>query len=309
VTENNGNKAAAAAKDADGSAPVKYQLVIVTGLSGAGKSAALHSFEDIGYQAVDNLPLAMLDALLDQAALKEEPAPIAVGIDSRTMHFSPELFAETMRRVRTRPEIQLHVLFMDASDDVLMKRFSETRRPHPLGEGQLLRLAITQERKMMTAVRENIDGILDTSARTSSETRSILRRRFAGDKGPQLVVTYMSFGFAHGVPRDADLVFDVRFLRNPHYVDELRPLTGRDKGVANYVRADEGFDKFIAKLEDMISFLLPRYRDEGKAYVTIACGCTGGRHRSVAVIEALAGMGAIEDMTVNLYHRDLDRER
>ncbi|MBL4790656.1 MAG: RNase adapter RapZ [Kordiimonadaceae bacterium] len=310
MTENQGDNAVKAKNVADRSAPVKkYQLVIVTGLSGAGKSAALHSFEDIGYQAVDNLPLAMLGALLDQAACKDDPAPIAVGIDSRTMHFSPEHFAQVMQQVRSRPEIQLHVLFMDASDDVLMKRFSETRRPHPLGEGQLLRLAITQERQMMVAVRENIDGILDTSARTSIETRSILRRRFAGDKGPQLVVTYMSFGFAHGVPRDADLVFDVRFLRNPHYVDELQPLTGRDKGVANYVRADEGFDKFLAKLEDMISFLLPRYRDEGKAYVTIACGCTGGRHRSVAVTEALAGMGAIEDMTVNLYHRDLDRER
>jgi len=186
-----------------------------------------------------------------------------------------------------------------------MKRFSETRRPHPLGERQLLRAAIKQERDVMAVVRENIDGILDTSARTGAETRRIIRRRFAGDHMPKLIVTFMSFGFANGVPRDADLVFDVRFLRNPHYEDELKKLTGREEVVANYVRADEGFDKFVIKLEDLLGFLLPRYRDEGKSYLTIAFGCTGGRHRSVAVAEAIAGQSAVDGMAVNLYHREL----
>jgi len=283
----------------------RRQLVVVTGLSGAGKSAALHSFEDIGYQAVDNLPLNMLEQLLDEAAQGGGQVPIAVGIDSRTLHFSPIHFAQTMEQVRSRAEIQLHVLFMDASDDILMKRFSETRRPHPLGEGQLLRAAIKQEREVMSVVREHIDGILDTSARTSAETRKIVRRRFAGGHTPQLIVTFMSFGFAHGVPRDADMVLDVRFLRNPHYIDGLKEKTGREEDVANYVRADAGFDKFVAMVEDLLVFLLPRYRDEGKSYLTIAFGCTGGQHRSVAIAEAIAGNTAVDGMAVNLYHREL----
>ena len=297
VTESNANKSTTATE--------QRQLVIVTGLSGAGKSAALHAFEDIGYQAVDNLPLNMLGQLLDEAAGGGGRDPIAVGIDSRTLHFSPLHFAETVETVRRRTEIQLHVLFMDASDDILMKRFSETRRPHPLGEGRLLRAAIKQERDVMSVVRENIDGILDTSARTSAETRKIVRRRFAGGHTPQLIVTFMSFGFAHGVPRDADMVLDVRFLRNPHYIEALKEKTGREEMVANYVRADEGFDKFVAMVEGLLVFLLPRYRDEGKSYLTIAFGCTGGQHRSVAVAEAIAGNTAVDGMAVNLYHREL----
>jgi len=283
----------------------KRQLVIVTGLSGAGKSAVLHSFEDLGYQAVDNLPLTMVVSLLDDSNSKGETGPVAVGIDSRTLHFSPDLFAETVTHLRTRGDIKLHVLFMDASDDELMKRFSETRRPHPLGDVQLLRAAIKQERDIMTAVRQHIDGIVDTTTRTATETRRIIRRRFAADMQPRLIVTFMSFGFAHGVPRDADMVLDVRFLRNPHYIDDLRPLTGRDKKVANYVRADTGFGEFSNKVEDLLSFLLPRYRDEGKSYLTVAFGCTGGRHRSVATAETLAGCEALSDMAVNLYHREL----
>lgn len=288
--------------------PERRQLVIVTGLSGAGKSAALHSFEDIGYQAVDNLPLGLVENLLDEVVDGRKNVPIAVGIDSRTLQFSPQLFAETVAKIRRRSEVQLHVLFMDASDEVLMKRFSETRRPHPLGERQLLRAAIKQEREVMSIVRGNIDGILDTSARTSAETRRIIRRRFAGGATPRLIVTFMSFGFSNGVPRDADLVMDVRFLRNPHYVEDLKEHTGREEAVANYVRADEGFDKFVTKMEDMLAFLLPRYRDEGKSYLTIAFGCTGGRHRSVAVAEAIAGRSAVDGMAVNLYHRELASE-
>ncbi|MCK0069256.1 RNase adapter RapZ [Kordiimonas laminariae] len=283
----------------------KRQLVIVTGLSGAGKSAALHAFEDIGFQAIDNLPLTMVSRLVSDAVTDTEEGSIAIGIDSRTMHFSPEDFVRTIKQLRTREDVYLHVLFMDASDEVLMKRFSETRRPHPLGEGQLLRAAIKQEREMMVVVRDHIDGILDTSARTGAETRRIIRRRFTGDNQPKLIVTFMSFGFSNGVPRDADLVLDVRFLRNPHYVEELRPFTGRDKKVSNYVRADEGFAPFLNKVEDLFDFLLPRYKDEGKSYLTIAFGCTGGRHRSVATAEALAARATGDNMAVNLYHREL----
>lgn len=281
-----------------------WQLVIVTGLSGAGKSAALHAFEDIGFQAVDNLPLTMLEALVDDQTLSASIKPLAIGIDSRTLNFSPDLFVEVQARLRQRKNIRLHILFMDASDDVLTKRFSETRRPHPLGEGQLLRAAIQNERDMMTIVRQHIDGILDTSTRTSAETRRIIRRRFAKE-ADDLIVTFMSFGFAHGAPRDADIVFDVRFMRNPHYVPELKSLTGRDDAVSNYVRADDAFTPFVEKVRDLLSFLMPRYQSEGKAYLTIAFGCTGGQHRSVATAEAVAGQMAVDGLAVNLYHREL----
>lgn len=282
----------------------KRQLVIVTGLSGAGKSAALHAFEDIGFQAVDNLPLTMVEALIDDQNLESLDRPVVIGIDSRTLHFSPDLFVEVQKRLRARQDLRLHVLFMDASDDVLTTRFSETRRPHPLGDRQLLRAAIKQERDMMTVVRQNIDGILDTSARSGAETRRIIRRRFAKESD-DLIVTFMSFGFAHGAPRDADIVLDVRFLRNPHYVPELTKLTGRDDAVSNYVRADDAFPPFLEKVHGLLSFLLPRYQAEGKAYLTIAFGCTGGQHRSVATAEAVAGQMAIDGLAVNLYHREL----
>ncbi len=284
----------------------KLQLVIVTGLSGAGKSAALHAFEDIGFQAVDNLPLTMIESLVDNLDISGETKPVVIGVDSRTLHFSPDLFVEVQQRLRSRDDIRLHILFMDASDDVLTQRFSETRRPHPLGDRQLLRAAIQQERDLMTVVREHIDGILDTSARTSAETRRIVRRRFAKESD-DLIVTFMSFGFAHGAPRDADLVFDVRFLRNPHYIPELKPLTGRDEVVSNYVRADDAFTPFVEKVRDLLSFLMPRYKAEGKAYLTIAFGCTGGQHRSVATAEAVAGQMSVDGLAVNLYHRELPK--
>ncbi|MBL4836769.1 MAG: RNase adapter RapZ [Kordiimonadaceae bacterium] len=283
----------------------KRQLIIITGLSGAGKSAVLHTFEDIDFQVVDNLPLSMVENLIDDSARKEGLAPIAIGVDSRTLHFSPDLFVETVARVRARDDIQLHVLFMDASVDVLMKRFSETRRPHPLGEGRLLRAAIKQERELMASLRDYIDGIIDTSARTVADTRRIIRRRFACENPPELIVTFMSFGFSRGVPRDADIVLDVRFLRNPFYEVDLKSLTGRDKKVANFVRADEGYGTFTQKIQELLAFLLPRYRDEGKSYLTVAFGCTGGQHRSVAVAEAIASESSVDGMAVNLYHREL----
>lgn len=297
----------AAKKAAEGKRS-RLQLVIVTGLSGAGKSAALHAFEDIGFHAVDNLPLTMIEALVDDQHLASGLKPVVIGVDSRTLHFSPDLFVEVQERLRKRDDIRLHVLFMDASDDVLTQRFSETRRPHPLGEGQLLRAAIQQERDLMTVIREHIDGILDTSTRTGAETRRIVRRRFAKESD-DLIVTFMSFGFAHGAPRDADLVFDVRFLRNPHYVPELQRRTGRDDPVSNYVRADDAFAPFVEKVQGLLTFLMPRYQAEGKAYLTIAFGCTGGQHRSVATAEAVAGQMAVDGLAVNLYHRELSHSR
>ncbi|TNE67174.1 MAG: RNase adapter RapZ [Alphaproteobacteria bacterium] len=285
--------------------PGRRRFVIVTGLSGAGKSSALNAFEDIGFQAIDNLPLTLLPELLQAPTRSDDDRPIAIGIDSRTLHFSPEQFRLAVKELKSRDDIHLHVLFMEASDDVLMKRFSETRRVHPLGEGKLLRAAIRQERDLMAPIRPVIDGLIDTSARTGAETRRVVISRFAADKAPKMIVTCMSFGFANGVPRDADLVFDVRFLRNPHYVPDLKPMTGREEPVANYVRADEAFAPFLEKVRDLISFLLPRYRAEGKSYLTLAFGCTGGKHRSVTMAETVAAQMSLDDMAVNLYHREL----
>ncbi len=279
-------------------------IVIVTGLSGAGKSSALTAFEDTGYHTVDNLPLNMLTSLVDMDGGDEKALPLAVGIDSRALHFSPKGFEAIVKTLRCRNDLAVHILFLDASDDVLIKRFSETRRRHPLTSGHNLRAAIKSERVTMSAVRPLVDGILDTSTRNSTDTRRIIQKRFSGKHSPGLVITFMSFGYAAGVPRDADLVFDVRFLRNPHYDDKLRNQTGRDKAVANYVRADIGYNDFMAKLIDMLEFLLPRYREEGKSYLTLAFGCTGGRHRSVAVAEAVAQKIALDGIAVNLFHRD-----
>ncbi len=283
----------------------RHAMVIVTGLSGAGKSAALHAFEDIGYQAIDNMPLTMLPDLLDTAEQKGTPPLLAVGIDSRTLHFSPDMFGETISQIRARGDINLHVLFMDASDDVLMKRFSETRRLHPLGQGLVLRHAIRKERELMVETRQHVDGLIDTSARTAAETRRVVLGRFAADRTPKMIVTIMSFGFAYGVPRDADMVMDVRFLRNPHYEPELKPMTGQTDAVANFVKADDAFSPFLDRVEDLLAFLIPKYRDEGKSYLTLAFGCTGGKHRSVAVTETVAGRLALEGVSVNLYHREI----
>lgn len=283
----------------------KRQLVIVTGLAGAGKSSVLHAFEDIGYQAIDNLPLTMLEALLEEAGSKGGATPLAVGIDSRTLHFSPKLFGDIIEKIREIPDLALHVLFMDASDEELMKRFSETRRLHPLGKGLLLREAIRKERELMSHIKPHVDGLIDTSGRTGAETRKTILGRFAATEPPRLIVTFMSFGFAHGVPRDADIVLDVRFLRNPHYVPELKPHTGQTEDVANYVKEDEGFSPFIERVEDLLDFLLPRCRDEGKSYLTLAFGCTGGKHRSVAVAETVAARTKLDGLAVNIYHREI----
>ncbi len=283
----------------------KRTIVVVTGLSGAGKSSALRAFEDISYHAIDNFPLTMLGNLLLDADNERSNIPLAVGIDSRTLHFSPDHFVQEMNVLRKRGDITLHVLFMDASNDVLMKRFSETRRRHPLEQGKPLRQAIKEERRLMSELRLALDGILDTSSRSGADTRRIIVERFSKDHDKSLVITTSSFGFSKGVPRDVDLVFDVRFLRNPHYVAKLKNMTGQDEAVANYVRADEGFAEFVAKVTDMIEFLLPRYQIEGKSYLTIAFGCTGGKHRSVMMAETFAKIIDQFGHKTNVYHRDI----
>lgn len=280
------------------------QLVIVTGLSGAGKTSVLHAFEDLGFQVVDNLPLPMLEDLVD-LTFRQAGKPLAVGVDSRTLHFTPDAFIALAATLRHRRDLRLHLLFIDANDETLVKRFSETRRRHPYAGELPLRSAIEQERSLMAQTKSIMDAIIDTSDFTTTHTRRVVTTRYRREAGAGLVVTCMSFGFANGAPRDADLVFDVRFLRNPHYVAELRDHTGQNEDVAAYVREDESFQPFVDKVQSLLSLLLPRYRVEGKSYLTIGFGCTGGKHRSVMSAELFAKLLGNSGQTVNVYHRDL----
>ncbi len=276
----------------------KRTLYFVTGLSGAGKSTALDAFEDLGFHTVDNLPLTMVAGLLDYDLGKRS---MVIGLDCRTLAFSAESFTETVQTLRERDGVSVQVLLMEASDASLIRRFSETRRRHPMtstidGPGyegleddhSCLNEAIQAERKLMRGIRPVIDAVVDTSDRTSHETRNLIRDRYGKTDKGRMAVSVISFGYSLGLPNDADMVFDVRFLRNPHYVTALESLTGLSADVANYVRADESFLPFINRVEDMLAFLMPRNEQEGKSYFTLAFGCTGGKHRSVTVAEHIA---------------------
>jgi RNase adaptor protein for sRNA GlmZ degradation len=278
------------------------QLVLVTGMSGAGRSTALSILEDLGFESIDNPPLDLLDHLLGEG----ETRPMAVGVDIRTRHFAVAPVLEQLDRRLGDPALRLTLLFLDCEDDVLLRRYTETRRRHPLAQGRPLSDGIEAERRSIAALRARADLVVDTSNRTIAELRQVLGRHFEAGPSDRMTVCVTSFAFANGLPREADLVFDVRFLRNPHYDRALRPLTGRDAGVAAYVAADPDFETFFERMTALLAPLLPRYRREGKSYLTIAVGCTGGRHRSVSVAERLAGWLEAKDEHVTLNHRDLD---
>lgn len=269
----------------DGRGPGRMALagaphVVVTGLSGAGKSTALRALEDAGYEAVDNLPLSLLPALL----AVEDPHPVAVGVDSRTRAFAPEaLLARIAEQAAGGRPIRL--LFLDCADAELVRRFGETRRPHPLAPDRPVADGIAREREVLAPLRLAADLVLDTSDSSPHDLRRLVRERLVSDAPGPLTLTITSFGYSRGLPRDADLVFDMRFLKNPHWDPELRPLDGLDPAVLAYVRADPLFAPAFERLMALLSELLPGYRREGRAYLTIAFGCTGGRHRSVAVAE------------------------
>ena len=277
-------------------------LVLVTGMSGAGRSTALSILEDLGFESIDNLPLHLLDHLLGDGAHR----PIAVGVDTRTRNFAVGPLIEHLDGPLRDPRLRVTLLFLDCEDEVLRRRYTETRRPHPLSGGRPLADGILAERKLISALRKRADLAIDTSALAPAELRRILTGHFEVADAAELAVLVVSFSYASGLPREADLVFDVRFLKNPHYDQALRPLTGRDAAVADYVAADPDFAAFFDRLTEMLAPLLARYLDEGKSYLTIALGCTGGRHRSVAVAERLARWLDSRGERVSLNHRDLE---
>ncbi|HEY1719666.1 MAG TPA: RNase adapter RapZ [Magnetospirillaceae bacterium] len=292
---------------ANGAARSNGRVVVVTGMSGAGRSTALKYLEDLGYEAVDNLPLTLLAPLL-RAPLPngQKRRPIAIGIDIRTRDFGASAMLAELDRLADGKTIDLKLVFLDCDDDQLARRFTETRRLHPLAAERPLADGIAHERQLVAPLRGRADVVIDTTALRPAEFKSTLQRNFGLDRTAPLVLSVMSFSYRHGLPREADLVFDARFLSNPHYDPALRPLTGRDARVAAYVEADPAFAPFFAGLTGMIEPLLPRFVAEGRSYLTIAIGCTGGRHRSVAVAEKLAGWLGRHGQKVDLRHRDLD---
>ena len=283
-------------------------IVLVTGLSGAGKSSALKLLEDIGYEAVDNLPLFLLSRLVmpveGRTPNTVDAHPLAIGTDVRTRDFGIEAFLSETERLRNLSGFNLRKVFLDCDVDILCRRYTETRRRHPLAQDRPVRDGVERERELLAPLRDAADVVIDTSTMTLGELKQTLIRHFSIDRptGPGIFV--QSFSYRGGVPRDADLVFDVRFLRNPHYVAELQPLTGQDPRVGAHIAADPEFDRFFANLLNLLRPLLPRYFAEGKSYLTLAIGCTGGRHRSVYVAEKLASALRSDGQAVTIRHRD-----
>ncbi len=283
--------------------PGRVPLVLVTGLSGAGKSSALNMLEDLGFEAVDNLPLSLLASLAEPRA--EQGGALALGIDVRTRDFDAGRFLEALEPLRANPRLAVTLLFLDADDEVLRRRFTETRRRHPLAADRPVADGIRLERHRLEPLRQAADLLLDSSRLKLADLKLALSERFAIERRAGLSVFVTSFSYRNGLPREADLVFDVRFLANPHYEDALRELDGRDPEVAVFIAADSSYGPFFARLLAMLLSLLPAYEREGKAYLTIALGCTGGRHRSVFVAEGLERALAREGWHVRVRHRDL----
>jgi UPF0042 nucleotide-binding protein len=283
-------------------------FVVITGLSGAGKSHAIKCFEDMGFFCVDNLPTTLIPTFADLVARSQRTIDrVALGVDVREGEYLTHLL-DTLAELRKRGHT-VEVLFLEASEEALVRRYRESRRRHPLaGEGNVVD-GIRAERKALSTMREVADKIVDTSAITVHQLKDLLLETYVAPRQrPGLAVSLVSFGFKHGVPFDADLVFDVRFLPNPHFVEGLRLLDGRDARVREFILKHEESREFMRRLEDFLGFVLPAYQRERKAYLTVAVGCTGGRHRSVALVEELKAFMDRLGLDVTVAHRDLDRE-
>ena len=278
------------------------RVVVVTGVSGAGKSTALKALEDLEYFCVDNLPLPLVEKFVELLSSQNEVQKIALVVDAREGEFL-QGYSSVMNALKARGH-EVEVLFLDTPDEMLIRRFSETRRRHPLADDDL-RAAIARERDLLAPLREDASAVVDTGNLNVHQLKGIVQERYGRVAGA-LSVTLLSFGFKHGCPSEADMVLDVRFLPNPYFVETLSGLSGLDRAVAVYVLDTEDARELMTKLQDLLAFLLPRFEREGKAYLTVAVGCTGGRHRSVAVVQELARrLAGRWPLTVR--HRDLER--
>ena len=290
----------------------RQPVVLVSGLSGAGKASILRALEDIGFEAIDNPPLTIIEELVARAEAGGAKK-IAVGVDARSRGFNADVILATLQRLRANPDLRTELIYAWAEEAVLLRRYTETRRRHPLSPGGRVADGIAAEQLLTAPLHEAADLVVDTSELPLAALRQIIERRYAGAEddhaqAPGLSLSLVSFGFPSGLPRESDVVMDARFLRNPHYDAVLKPLTGLDPAVGAYVEADPDFTEFFDRLTGMIGLLLPRFQQEGKKYVTIAIGCTGGRHRSVHIVEKLAATLNQAGWRVTTTHRELARE-
>ncbi len=270
-------------------------LIIVTGLSGAGMSSALKALEDIGYEVLDNFPISLIEELLSEKQSK----PIAIGIDSRTRNFTPAKLKKAIKTYKAK------LCFVTCKHSILQKRFTETRRKHPLAQDRPVSDGINKEMELLAPLKDIADLVIDTTDLSIHDLRRSIEGHFKTEGSEKLSVTLTSFGFKNGVPREADIVMDVRFLRNPHWDKKLKKLTGQNKAVGAYIAEDKSFEEFIENFQTLIEPLLARYSHEGKSYLTLAIGCTGGKHRSVYVVEKLSKWLKKLGVSTHIRHRDM----
>ncbi len=280
------------------------RAVLVTGASGAGRTTATRALEDLGYETIDNMPLSLLDRVFDGPA---SMPPLALGIDVRNRDFSVDTVVTVLDRIADSEEISSELLFLDCRPDVLLQRYSETRRRHPLAPSESAEIGIAREMEMLVPMRNRADHMIDTSDMTPHDLRAEIERRFSRETGGVMSISVESFSYKRGLPRGLDMIFDVRFLANPHWEAGLRDRDGRDADVADYVAADPRFSDFFARVSELVLSLLPAFKEEGKTYLTVGLGCTGGQHRSVAVAEKLAKSLADQGWQVSTRHRELER--
>lgn len=279
-------------------------VVLVTGPSGAGRSTAIHALEDLGYETIDNLPLSLVPRLLEGPPLNR---PVALGIDVRNRDFSAQALIELIDGLTRHPDVAPEVLFLDARPDVLIRRYGETRRRHPLTRAEGPEEGVAQEIDLLAPIRARADVLIDTSEMTPHDLRAEITRWFGQGSAVRLGVAVQSFSYKRGVPRGLDMMFDCRFLRNPHWEPALRPLDGRAAAVVGHVEADPAYAPFLGRVKDLLLFLLPRMVAEGKTHLAVGFGCTGGQHRSVVVTENMAKALAEAGWQVSIRHRELER--
>ncbi|MDG2003003.1 MAG: RNase adapter RapZ [Novosphingobium sp.] len=284
------------------------QILLVTGLLGAGKTTVLRELEDLGWEMIDNFPIRLLDRLIDNTTPRDNDirGPIAIGFDSRTRGFNPQSVIRQAKEMTERDDIELTTLFLDCSSKELERRYNETRRRHPLASDMPASTGIRAERELLEPLRRWADMLIETTDLSANDLRKLAREKFASASDQAMTVSVSSFGFSRGMPPVADLVFDMRFLDNPHWVDELRPLTGIDEAVGDHIRKDPAFAEAFERICGLLQMLLPRYHSQGKSYVHIAFGCTGGRHRSVFTAEQVATVLRDSGFSPTLLHRNLD---
>lgn len=285
-------------------------VLLVSGMSGGGKTTALKTLEDLGWEVVDNLPLSLLDRLMDTPLATQDgqdrDRPLAIGIDARTRGFNAAAIVQRIKYLRERENWDIETLYLDCAGAELERRYDETRRRHPLAQDRPAADGIARERELTEPLRRWAGQVIDTTAMTSNDLQRAIRERYGRDLEGRTVLTILSFGYSRGMPRNADLVFDMRYLRNPHWEAELRPKTGQEADVAAYIAEDPAYEASLAQIETLLSTLLPRYQAQGKSYVTIAFGCTGGRHRSVHVAERVARYLRQAGFSPTVLHRNME---